>query len=180
MSPPRVIKTIDTGAGFSLGDLLRFTDILACDLQDNFGQAPFTWVLQYGDRLSVLETQWEGEVQKRATVIALRNMLASFPEIVAYSAIFEVWMAAYAPGSIRPTARIENDLKNRKNMLMLDAFHRDGRHRQKWYECTADPNGRMFRKEVKLGAEMQGAGPMHDLFRPEVPMPPGTPKVADT
>lgn len=178
MGEPRLVETVNTGGILALGGLHRFADDLARRLQDQHGQAPFLWLFQTGPMLSIFETPWKNDQEKVASIDALRDTLKSFPDFTSYASILEVWMAAYERGSVRPTARIENDLKNRKSVLMINTHHRDGRHMDTLYECAPpDPNGRIYRKEVKGFA--RGTGRMFNLFEPPAPLPEDRPRVAD-
>jgi len=162
----------------SLGGLLDFADKMGCELQDKHGQCPFLYLFQFVTKVYVFEGNWANDHDKYATIDAFRRTLSEFPEVTAYASITEAWMAAYATGERRATARVENDPR-RQSALLIAARHRDGTQIERTYKVTYNKQGKPSRSLVNYGPNMKSGGYMTDLFAPPKPLPPGFPKVAD-
>ena len=177
MPEPQFLRRITMNRVPTLPELLDFGDMMACNLQDKQGQAPFLWLFQCGPTLDVMLGRWDNDEEKDITLQAIRASLEQSPKITAYVSIFEMWVASYDKSERRATARVENDPR-RQSALMVTAFARSGGHCEKIYTVSYDDKGKPSRT---LNPEMQGrfSGRMFDLFRPQVPLPPDHPKVAD-
>ncbi len=105
------------------------------------GQAPFMWILAAGTHLAWVETPWEDDREKMASVELIKSMMRELG-VHAYVFMSEVWIARYAkePDDDTPSPR-ERPESERDDALMITSFDRDGAWLITKYKVT-DRKGR--------------------------------------
>ena len=152
----------------SLDKLHEMASEAAFRAQDEKGEAPFAWHLSSGHQLIVMLTQWRNDREKYAIVDALRDILRRTPRVGSYSFSGEAWVATYDRRTNESHTRVQpKDREDRREVLMVFTFHRDGGRRTDVYNMDRDKDGKIIRTRDDAFDHYDGmAGAMWDLFHP--------------
>lgn len=152
----------------TLDELHKLSTDAAIRAQDEKGEAPFAWHLSSGKQLVVMLTSWHDDREKHGVTYALRSLIAETPSIRRYSFTGEAWVATYdkLPKG-RPYIQ-PRDREDRREVLMVFSFDRNGERRADVYDMDRDKDGKIIRKRDDAFDHYDNmAGAMWDLFQPE-------------
>lgn len=137
--------------------------------QNDKGEAPFAWHLSSGKQLVVILTSWIDDREKYGVVRALRDLLEATPSIQRYSFSGEAWVASYDQEQRKGKRYVQpKDREDRREVLMVFSFDRNGERRADVYQMDRDKDGKIIRKRDDAFDHYDSmAGAMWDLFRPE-------------
>jgi len=147
MSEPRIFKTENLAPMRATREMLHDMAVTYAEEEfDRRGQVPFLWLIAIGTRVLWLETPWENDWEKNASVRVLRRMMAEL-EVQAYAQMCEAWIAvvnADKDGKLPIDHRMPSEMsaKERDDVLMVSSYDRDGGCMMTRYLVSLRPGGR--------------------------------------
>lgn len=139
---------------------------------DRRGKCPFVWALHIGDDLVWIETPWDSNREKVASVRMIRAMIKEY-QARAYSHCVEAWVAAYkvAKDGVTPEKMPSEMPKDqRDDVLLVSTFDKNGGSNTTRYKVTVREHGYNFLgprddESFREDGGVQFSGLLFNLYR---------------
>jgi hypothetical protein len=150
---PYLYKTETLPAVIDLAGLHEIACRFGEECFHNKGEAPFMWIMVCGDKLCWMETPWEDDAEKNASVLIIRKMMDVL-NITAYTFITEAWVST-TDGMSKDEIKAHVDfvsehgvsalpISSRDDVLMITSFDKDGGYLMSRYLVTLRQHGLNF------------------------------------
>jgi hypothetical protein len=168
---PRVTKTVPVGRYFDIEKLHEKAVDHAEKMFRRHGMCLPTWLMWENNAVTYIETPWENQDEKEATVMLMRDAINNRHQVDGYAFLVEAWVAKQHkddPNDLLPSQRPKDQ---RDDVLMAWTFPRDGKPITTRWLVTVRKTGPNFlgpRDDMFLVGMEEMRGLMWNLFEPEV------------
>jgi hypothetical protein len=167
--------------GASLADLHELAILWAEEEFERAGNIPFMWLLDTGKTILWVETPWENDSEKLASMMII-SIICRELNVTGYSVAIEAWVAVETapPGTTlddvrkksfrKPSDRPKNE---RDDVMVISTIGRDGEQMASRYLVTPRRHGKNLlgpRVDEWEAGVSAFSGNLFEIFRPHCPL----------